>query len=142
MLLEHLTDNPGWLNRMLDFPRANEYAADEPASSSFVRRACAKLLYEIEFHQGGRSDRLFAEIRRAASDRDEDRAEPDGLSVGHGRPLLRARVPARLTLEAQLSAFLKEKFGRDWYTQRSAGSLLRELWSEGQRLTADEPCAR
>ena len=42
------------------------------------------------------------------------------------------------TLEAQLSAFLKEKFGRDWYTQRSAGSLLRELWSEGQRLTADE----
>jgi hypothetical protein len=41
-------------------------------------------------------------------------------------------------LEAQLSSFLREKFGRDWYTQRSAGSLLRELWSEGQRMNADE----
>src|SRR5580765_1292850 len=41
-------------------------------------------------------------------------------------------------LEAQLSSYLREKFGRDWYAQRAAGSLLRELWSEGQRMNADE----
>jgi hypothetical protein len=41
-------------------------------------------------------------------------------------------------LEAQLRSFLREKFGRDWFTQRNAGSLLRELWSEGQRMNADE----
>jgi hypothetical protein len=41
-------------------------------------------------------------------------------------------------LESQLRTFLREKFGNDWFTKRSAGSLLRELWGEGQRLNADE----
>jgi hypothetical protein len=40
--------------------------------------------------------------------------------------------------EAQLRAFLREKFGNTWFADRNAGSLLRELWGEGQRLTADE----
>jgi hypothetical protein len=41
-------------------------------------------------------------------------------------------------LEKQLRSFLEEEYGRAWFTRRDAGSLLRELWSEGQRLTADE----
>ena len=41
-------------------------------------------------------------------------------------------------LEAQLRTFLHEEFGTDWFRRREAGSLLRELWAEGQRLTADE----
>ena len=40
--------------------------------------------------------------------------------------------------EAQLRAFLREKFGNAWFSRREAGSLLRELWGEGQRHTADE----
>ena len=40
--------------------------------------------------------------------------------------------------EAQLRAFLREQFGTTWFARREAGSLLRELWSEGQRLSADE----
>jgi hypothetical protein len=34
--------------------------------------------------------------------------------------------------------FLCERFGRDWSSKREAGSLLRELWSLGQKPTADE----
>ncbi|MGH3091960.1 MAG: hypothetical protein ACRDOG_06500, partial [Gaiellaceae bacterium] len=41
-------------------------------------------------------------------------------------------------LSSQLRAFLQEEFGNAWFTRREAGSLLRELWSEGQRLQADE----
>ena len=97
MLLEHLTDNPGWLNRMLDFPRANEYAAEGAAILVFfVRRYCAKLLYEIEFHQADDPTALSPRYVELLGTGAEDRAEPDGLPVGHGRPLLRARVPARL----------------------------------------------
>jgi hypothetical protein len=33
---------------------------------------------------------------------------------------------------------LRERFGSDWFTKREAGSLLRELWSLGQKPTADE----
>jgi len=40
--------------------------------------------------------------------------------------------------EAQISAYLRERWGNDWFTQRQAGSLLRELWELGQRPTADE----
>ena len=41
-------------------------------------------------------------------------------------------------LEAQLRAYLRERFGNAWFTRREAGSLLRELWAEGQKPTADE----
>ncbi len=41
-------------------------------------------------------------------------------------------------LEAQLRAYLQERFGTAWFTRRDAGSLLRELWNEGQKPTADE----
>jgi hypothetical protein len=40
--------------------------------------------------------------------------------------------------EAALKRFFREKFGSTWFTRRDAGSLVRELWSEGQRPTADE----
>ena len=40
-------------------------------------------------------------------------------------------------LEAQLVAHLREEYGRSWFAERRAGSLLRELWSEGQGLDAD-----
>ncbi len=40
--------------------------------------------------------------------------------------------------EAQLRAYLREKFGNAWFTRKDAGSLIRELWSEGQKPTADE----
>jgi hypothetical protein len=37
-----------------------------------------------------------------------------------------------------MRTFLREKFGRTWFADRGAGSLLRELWGEGQRMTADD----
>jgi hypothetical protein len=40
--------------------------------------------------------------------------------------------------EAQLRGYLRETFGNDWFAKRQAGSLLRELWAEGQAPTADE----
>jgi hypothetical protein len=45
---------------------------------------------------------------------------------------LRARA-----FEAQLSEWLRERYGRNWFAQREAGSLVRELWELGQSLNAD-----
>src|SRR5207245_9034734 len=51
MLLQHLTDEPAWLTRRLDFPRPNDFSAEGATGLLyFVRRYCAKLLYEREFH--------------------------------------------------------------------------------------------
>jgi hypothetical protein len=139
MLLEHLTDEPGWLQRMLDFPRPREYAAEGAAVLLyFVRRYCAKLLYEIEFHQADDPRPLASRYVELLSD--ALKVEPsatDYLWDMDGRFYVHAYLRA-WALESQLCAFLKEKFGTEWYASRSAGSLLRELWSEGQRLNADE----
>src|SRR5438045_9360363 len=51
MLLEHLTIEPAWLTRRLDFPRPGEFAAEGATQLLWLlRRYCAKLIYEIEFH--------------------------------------------------------------------------------------------
>jgi len=139
MLLEHLTDEPGWLSRMLDFPKPQEYAAEGAAVLLyFVRRYCAKLLYEIEFHQADDPTTMRERYVELQADALKITPAPqDYLWDMDGRFYVHAYLRA-WALEAQLSSFLREKFGRDWYTQRSAGSLLRELWSEGQRMNADE----
>ena len=41
-------------------------------------------------------------------------------------------------LETQLRDNFRERFGTEWFASREAGSLLRELWAEGQKPTAEE----
>src|SRR5581483_1664053 len=51
-LLEHLTSDPAWLTRRLDFSAPGDFSAERAALLLYVvRRYCAKLLYEIELHQ-------------------------------------------------------------------------------------------
>lgn len=139
MLLEHLTIDPAWLTRRLDFPRPNEYAAEGATQLLWVvRRYCAKFLYEIEFHQVDdvttmRSryvELLYDALKVRPSDTDYLADIDDGF---YSSQYLRAWA-----FEAQLRAYLREKFGTSWFTRRDAGSLLRELWSEGQKPNADE----
>jgi hypothetical protein len=139
MTLERLTDTAGWLSRMLDFPRPREYQAEGAAILVyFVRRYCAKLLYEIEFHQADDPTALRSRYVELQSDALKISPAPeDYLWDMDGSFYVHAYLRA-WALESQIGTFLREKFGNDWYTQRPAGSLLRELWSEGQRLNADE----
>jgi hypothetical protein len=139
MLMEHVTIDPVWLERQLDFPRPREYAAEGATQLLWLlRRYCAKLLYEIEFHAAPdvtsmrpRYVELLAEaLKVQPSDTDYLADIDDGF---YASQYLRAWA-----FEAQLRGYLREKFGNAWFTRRDAGSLLRELWSEGQKPTADE----
>jgi hypothetical protein len=139
MLLEHLTSEPGWLSKMLDFPRPHDYASEDAAVLVyFVRRYCAKLLYELEFHQADDPTALRSRYVELQSDALKiTPASEDYLWDMDGSFYVHAYLRA-WALEAQLRAFLREKFGTDWFTKQAAGSLVRELWSEGQRMNADE----
>jgi hypothetical protein len=139
MLLEHLTTEPAWLERRLDVPRPHEFAAEGATQLLYMlRRYCAKLLYEIEFHAV--DDVTTMKARYVELLHDATKVEPsdtdyladldDGFYASN---YLRAWA-----FEAQLRAYLREKFGNAWFTRRDAGSLIRELWSEGQKPTADE----
>jgi hypothetical protein len=139
MLLEYLTSDPVWLERQLDFPRPHEFAAEGAAQLLwFVRRYSAKLLYELEFHAA--EDPATLRARYVELLTDGTRVEPAAadylrdLDGGfYASEYLRAWA-----LESQLRAYLRERFGNAWFTRREAGSLLRELWAEGQKPTADE----
>jgi len=139
MLIEHLTTDPVWLERRLDFPRPYEYAAEGAAQLLWVvRRYCAKLLYELEFHSAEDLTALrprYVELLTGATKVAPAAADylndiDDGF---YASEYLRAWA-----LEAQLRAYFRERFGNAWFSRREAGSLLRELWTEGQKPTADE----
>jgi hypothetical protein len=139
MLLEYLTTDPMWLERQLDFPRPYEFAAEGAAQLLWiVRRYSAKLLYELEFHTA--EDVTAMRPRYVELLADATKVEPAAsdylgdIDAGfYASEYLRAWA-----FEAQLRAYLRERFGNAWFSRREAGSLLRELWAEGQKPTADE----
>jgi hypothetical protein len=139
MLMEHLVQDAAWLNRRLDVPRPADIVTEGATSLLYlVRRYCAKLLYEIDLHQADDPIPLrnrYVELLEDAlkirpSDTDYLGDVDDGFYV--------TEYVRAWAFEAQLRRFFREKFGSTWFARREAGSLLRELWSEGQRLTADE----
>nr|MBA3717811.1 hypothetical protein [Actinomycetota bacterium] len=139
MLLEYLVDEPAWHAQRLNMPRADEFAEEGAATLLYiVRRYCAKLLYELELH--ALDDVTAAQARYVELLGDALRIEPMGanyladVDAGfYASSYLRAWA-----FEAQLRTYLRERFGTDWFARRDAGSLIRELWSEGQSYTADE----
>jgi hypothetical protein len=139
MLMQHLTDEPGWLSRKLDFPRPDEYAAEGMLwLLFFVRRYSAKLLYELEFYSAddvSGMPKRYAEILGDALKFEISEANylADIDSGFYVTAYLRSWA-----FESQLRDHLRERFGSDWFAQREAGSLLRELWGLGQKPTADE----
>jgi hypothetical protein len=141
MLLQHLVDEPAWLNRRLDFPRAEDFAWEGAATLLFfVRRYCAKLLYELEFHQTPASRIEELRPRYVELLGDALKIEPSGTDyLSDIDPGFYVSSYLRSwAFEAQMRTHLLHEFGTTWFTRREAGGLLRELWSEGQRLDAHD----
>ena len=139
MLLEHLINDTAWLSRRLDFAGLDDFAREAAVGLLyFVRRYSAKLLYEIELHGDVELEAMparYVEWLREATKIEPSPADflADVDAGFYASCYLRAWA-----LHAQLRSFLREEFGRAWFTRPEAGSLLKELWSEGQRLTAAE----
>jgi hypothetical protein len=139
MLMQQLVSEPAWLNRRLDVPKVNELVHEGALTLLyFVRRYCAKLLYEIEFFQADdpatmkdRYAELLTEALKLPAAPENYLADIDGSFYVTG--YLRSWA-----FEAQQRDFLRSEFGNEWFARREAGDLLRELWSLGQGPTADE----
>jgi hypothetical protein len=138
MLMQHLVTEPAWLSRRLDVPDVHALGRDGAISLLyFVRRYCAKLLYEIELFQvddpttmSGRYFELLSDALKVPVHPESYLSDVDGsfYVIGYLRSW---------AFEAQLRDFLRSEFGNEWFARREAGSLLRELWSVGQEPTAD-----
>jgi hypothetical protein len=139
MLMEHLTDDPAWLVRRLDFPKPEEFAAESAANLLFfVRRYCAKLLYELEFHEAEDVEALRPRYVEVLGD--ALKIEPSPVDyLGDIDPGFYVTSYIRSwAFEAQVRTHLRSELGNAWFARREAGSLLRELWGEGQRWPAED----
>jgi hypothetical protein len=139
-LFEHLTDNPEWLDRVMGVGVPEAIARHAAAVKLvFVRRYCAKLLYELELQDERSSleglDRRYSELLGSAVHVDWPRVTwlADVDAFFYASRYLRAWA-----LETQLSAALAERFGPAWFQEPTAGELLRGLWRPGQRRGGDE----
>ncbi len=138
-LFEGLISTPTWLTRLLGEDEARELGWEGAVQKLyFVRRYCAKLQYELELQAA--TDLAEMPARYEALLHEATLIEPSAadylrdLDEGfYCTSYLRAWA-----FEASVRAHLCERFGPGWFESLQAGRLLRELWSQGQRLTADE----
>jgi hypothetical protein len=139
MLLEHLTIDPAWLDRRLDFSQPREFAAEGATQILWLlRRYCAKLIYEIEFHSVYDVMAMRPRYVELLSDALKVTPSDTDFLADIDESFYVSKYLRAWAFEAQLRAYLRETFGNAWFTRKDAGSLLRELWSEGQKPTADE----
>jgi hypothetical protein len=138
-LFQHLTDDPVWLERVLGFRDSRDHLRLAATRRLWqYRRYAAKLAYEIQLHDAPALEgmpELYSELLSAATLLVWPR-EPflDDVDPGfYAASYLRAWA-----LEASLRRHLREWLGTRWFQTRKAGNLLRELWHEGQRLSAEE----
>jgi len=139
MLLEHLTIDAVWLERRLDFPRPREYAAEGAVQLLWMlRRYCAKLLYELELQSADDVAELRPRYVELLSDALKVTPSDTDYLADVDQGFYCSEYLRAWAFEAQLRGHLREQYGNAWFTRREAGSLLRELWNEGQKPTADE----
>ena len=104
----------------------------------FLRRYCAKLSYELELHGGTGLDGMRETYARRQSE--AVMVDWSGVTwLADVDPFFYvARYLRAWALETHLRALLLQRFGDEWPTRPEAGDLLKELWKEGQRMSADD----
>jgi hypothetical protein len=139
MLLEMVVNEPEWLARRLDFARPEAFASEAGAGLLyFVRRYAAKFLYELELHAGPDLETMRSRYVERMYDALKIEPAPVDYLADVDAGFYSSSYLRAWAFESLLRGFLQEEFGRAWFARPEAGSLLRELWSVGQRPTADE----
>ena len=139
MLLEHLVDDPAWLSRRLDFARPEDFASEGAVCLLYlVRLYAGKLLYELELHDDVEPESMRPRYVEWVREATKVEPTPADYLADVDEGFYSTCYLRSWAFHAQIESFLREDYGRAWFTRREAGSLLRELWNEGQRLTAAE----
>jgi hypothetical protein len=145
-LFEELVGTPEWLDRVLGVSDSRAIVRHTRAVRLyFLRRYCAKLLYELELHggeldppsrgAGGRAPRRYAELLSRAVGVDWPATT---WLVDVDAFFYAARYLRAWALETYLRRTLRDRFAAAWFAEPEAGALLRALWSGGQAHDADE----
>jgi hypothetical protein len=147
MLFDHRMQQRGWLQRYtgLDRNRAGAYlrlAGFEELH--FVRRYCAKLLYEVEVYSGTVGWKALPDIYvESLASATGFRYKAADAFIDLDSRFYSTRYLRAWQLQALLDDGLVNRFDEDWWRNPAAGPwIVGELFAEGQRETADEVARR
>jgi hypothetical protein len=138
---------PGWLGRYTELgaPRIPEFLRSAGFEElQFLRRYCAKLIYEHELYGGEHSWQslpdIYVDTLTSATSFRYDRAD---AFVDVDPRYYAARYLRAWQLQAVIGEALVERFDEDWYRNPRAGPYIVEnLFAEGQRELAHELAER
>lgn len=147
MLFDHLMHDAGWLTRYsaLGRPRVAEYRrAAMFEELQFLRRYCAKLLYELKLYSGEVSwsslPDAYVDMLSSAT---TFRYRTADAFVDVDPRFYSARYLRAWQLQAGMRDVLVAQFDEDWFRNPRTGPWMeRELFGEGQRELASELAAR
>lgn len=138
-LFSRLLMSEPWLRKVLGMEEPEGFLRFALTNElMFLRRYAAKLIYELKLH-GARvsadmQDVYRACLQKALKFRHTEKHFLEDVDDGlYCADYLRAWI-----LEAQLRAALVDEFGEEWFANEKAGAFLQQLWSYGQKYTADE----
>lgn len=137
-LFENLTLNAKWLQRIVGMDAPDELLRFAYFSKLYVTRLyTAKLEYELRLHTESfqNKDKLYQELHELAL---QVRYNPVNYLISVDDGFYCAEYLRSWIAEAQLRKYLVEEFGDEWFTNPGSGSLLKELWREGNRITVEE----
>ena len=147
MLFDHRLQDAGWLERYTglskaEMPKYRRAAAFEELQ--FLRRYCAKLIYEVELHGETTSwtsmPDLYEETLTGATGFRYQKAD---AFVDVDARFYAARYLRAWQLQALLNETLRERFNADWWRNPQAGPWIEaELFAHGQRELATEQARR
>ncbi len=139
-LLEHLVEDPVWLERRLGVSDPGPALAYARANRLlYLRLHTGKLAYEMELHGPDGSLDRFAERYASLLGEALQIAWPRQTFLADVDPGFYCACYLRAwALETHLRGYLREHFGTAWFESPAAYELLRRLWREGQRLSPEE----
>lgn len=147
MLFDHRLKDGGWLARYSGLGKRELPAflrSQGFEELHFVRRYCAKLIYETELHGGAVAwsalPDLFVETLTGATGFRYQRSD---AFVDVDPRYYAARYLRAWQLQAVLNDALRDRFDADWWRNPRAGPwIVAELFAHGQRERADEQATR
>ena len=147
MLFDHRLQDRGWLLRYTDLSKADlprYLRAAGFEELQFLRRYCAKLIYEVELHAGTTAweslPDLYVETLTAATG---FRYQPADAFLDVDPRFYAARYLRAWMLQAVLDETLRDSFNEDWWRNPQTGPWIEaELFGHGQRELATEQAAR
>jgi hypothetical protein len=142
-LLEHLVADRDWLSARLGLTDAADYLGFAALAKLYlVRRYAAKLEYEVELHSGAPLEQLPGRYTEALDGALGIPHSPTDYLEDVDGGFYCTKYLRAWAFEAQLADHLRSRFGTRWFADPAAGGLVRELWSLGQSLPADELCSQ